>query len=92
MVRKQIYLRKDQDAALKRQAAKLGVSEAELIRRKLEQPARSGVSRPTRPEAWNDVFRYIRERASRLPDLKQERTWTREDLYEDRLGRLSNRH
>jgi hypothetical protein len=33
MVRKQVYIEPEQDALLKRRAAQLGVTEAELIRR-----------------------------------------------------------
>ena len=36
MVRKQVYIEPGQDARLKRQAAQLGVTEAELIRRAID--------------------------------------------------------
>jgi len=37
MVRKQVYIEPGQDARLKRQAALLGVTEAALIRRAIDQ-------------------------------------------------------
>jgi hypothetical protein len=93
MIRKQIYLRSDQDQLIKRQAAHLGISAAELIRRRLQQPdALSAVSRPARPSAWNEEMRFIKRRERELPDMKGKRTWTREELYEDRFARFSGRH
>ncbi len=91
MIRKQIYIEPRQDAILKRQAAELGVSEAELIRRWIatEGQAVGTASFPTRPEAAEEEMRFIKERASRLQDLKKKRGWTRDELYEERLGRFS---
>jgi hypothetical protein len=91
MIRKQIYLRSDQDELLKREAAKLGISAAELIRRRV-QGVPGGISRPTRREAWQSEVDFIKERARLLPDLKGKRSWTRDELYEERLGRFSARH
>lgn len=42
MIRKQLYLEEAQDRALKRRAQELGVSEAEVVRRALDQALRSG--------------------------------------------------
>lgn len=36
MIRKQLYIEEHQDAALKRRARELGISEAELVRRALD--------------------------------------------------------
>ena len=91
MVRKQIYLRPEQDQRLKREAARLGISAAELIRRRVEGAA-VGISRPTGRDMWQKEVDYIKDRARLLPDLKQQRSWTRDELYEERLGRFSARH
>ena len=70
-----------------RRANELGVSEAELIRRAIDSLART----PARPrfdsEAWESVVASMEERA-RVPTTGERRTWRREDLYEDRLGRF----
>ena len=89
MVRKQIYIEPGQDEYLKQRAEALGISEAEIIRRKLNEPERSGMSKPRNPGAWQEELAFIKRRAEKLPALNKERTWTREELYEERLGRFS---
>ena len=89
MVRKQIYIKPEQDAEIKRQAEALGISEAELIRRRIERPVQRAISYPANPAAWEEELRFIEERAAQLPGLNKPRTWTREDAYEERLGRFS---
>jgi hypothetical protein len=88
MVRKQIYLRPEQDQQLKAQAKRLGVSAAELIRRRITQGG-SSISRGSRPEAWLEEKKFIAERARRLPGLGLKRSWAREDAYEERFARYS---
>jgi len=89
MIRKQIYITPQQDAHLKRQARAMRISEAELIRRSLAQFEESSVSHPTRPEAWQEELKFMKERAARLPGGNGKRTWTREDAYEERLANYS---
>jgi hypothetical protein len=89
MIRKQIYIEPGQHEYLKRRARDLGVSEAEIIRRKLTEPERPGISKPRNPEAWQEELAFIKRRARKLPALNKERTWTREESYEERLGRFS---
>lgn len=89
MVRKQIYIKSEQEEYLKRRAEALGVSEAEIIRRKLNEPERPGISKPRNPKAWLEELTFIKRRAKKLPALNKKRTWTREELYEERLGRFS---
>jgi len=90
MVRKQIYLRRDQDRRLKRIARSLGVSEAEFIRRSLDQAVAQPVAAeevPTPdPNAWNEVLDFLRRRHAK-GDLPGARDWKREDLYERPLPR-----
>jgi hypothetical protein len=89
MIRKQVYITPAQDRVLKRRAASLGISEAEVIRQSLAQFEESSVSYPTRPGAWREAVEFMKERAARLPDLKGKRTWKREDAYEERFARYS---
>jgi hypothetical protein len=88
-VRKQIYIDPEQEQLLKRRAEALGISEAEIIRRKLNEPERPGISKPRNPKAWQQELAFIKRRARKLPALNKQRTWTREELYEERLGRFS---
>ena len=88
MVRKQVYIEPSQEDFLKNRARELGVAEAELVRRAIDTLARSPAHPPFDPEAWNAVLESMDERA-RLPTTDEGRTWTRDDLYEDRLGRIS---
>lgn len=90
MIRKQIYIRPEQEEMLKRRAKELGISEAELIRQRIATgPTTGSVSYPTNPAAWEEELRFIKERAAKLPDLKRKRTWTREDAYEERFARYN---
>jgi len=89
MVRKQIYIRPEQDGALKHRAKALGVSEADLIRQGLEMVL-GRADAPTDPtdQAWEEAKRFIQLRmAMKVPQTG--RSWTREELYEERLGRFS---
>ncbi len=88
MVRKQAYIEPRQEKLLKRRARELKVTEAELIRRGIDQLARFGVVRLPDPDAWAAERRYImRNRRMKVPQTG--RTWTRAELYEERLGRFS---
>jgi len=87
MIRKQVYIEPSQERFLKRRAAELGVTEAELIRQAINALAQTPQHPPFDPEAWNAVVESMDERA-RLPATGEGRTWRREDLYAERLGRL----
>lgn len=86
MVRKQLYLTEAQDEALKRKAEEEGVSEAEVVRRALDQ-ALSGRGnpswRPGRAEASADLKRSWAKGRSSL-----EGPFDRERLYDERPGRI----
>lgn len=80
MVRKQIYIRADQQRRLKQLAKALGLSEAEVIRKSLDRAVVA--SAPFRdPAAWEAERRLIRERQAKGP-LPGARDWKRDDLYE----------
>jgi len=87
MVRKQIYIKPEQDEALERRSKELGISEAELIRQYIDD----GSARPSaaeRAKAWQEELAFMKERAKmRVPQTG--RTWTRDELYEERFERYS---
>ena len=89
MIRKQVYIEPEQEELLKRRSRELGISEAELIRRGIEQVAQGVGSPPRDKQAWEEELAFIKERAARMHALGRERGWTREELYEERLSRFS---
>jgi len=93
MVRKQIYIHKNQEERLKKLAEASGVSEAEIIRRALENEMRlTNVYRPAYDsEAWNKIIAFWEELDKRGPVEPHTRDWTREELYEERMKRY-DRH
>ena len=88
MVRKQIYIEPEQEEILKKRAQEMGLSEAELIRRAIEYLIRGEVTVPPNLKAWEEAKAFIQGRMKM--DVPQTgRQWTREELYEERLGRFS---
>ena len=88
MVRKQVYIEPEQDEKLKHLAKRLGVTEAELIRGAIERipewPARRQPSPAT-------LTALLKERERRLPEGGGTRHWNRDDIYHERLSRISAR-
>jgi hypothetical protein len=93
MIRKQIYIQKSQEERLKKVAEARGVSEAEIIRRALENELRAmTVYRPAYDQdAWKRIVAFWEELDTRGPVEPRSRDWKREDLYEDRMNRY-DRH
>ena len=89
MVRKQIYIRKRQQALLKRLAKARGVSEAEIIRQAIDQQAASPGSPAfvPNPDAWEEVLRVI-DSLGPVDPSRQPYRWRRDDAYEERLSRF----
>ena len=82
MVRKQVYIREDQDLRLKRAAKELRVTESELIRRGVDHATASALKGPRDPEAWAELMEFVKKRAEmQVPQTG--RSWTRDELYED---------
>lgn len=88
MVRKQVYIEPEQDRLLKRRAKELGVTESDLIRRGIDQADRTHAGLPLDRAAWEAELTFLRKRA-RTKELGRTRGWTREELYRERLERLS---
>ncbi len=87
MLRKQIYIPKRQQLLLKRLAKARGVSEAEIIRQAIEREALLNAARPVTGDhtALEAFIRFGLSRRSAKDTTG--RSWTREELYEERLSR-----
>lgn len=92
MVRKQIYLYKQQEAQLKRISEARGISEAEFIRQALEQVLEAGAQSAVLPDK-SPLDEFIELARSKTRRTKGPYKWNRQDAYEEReqklMGRLS---
>jgi hypothetical protein len=92
MVRKQIYIDKRQKAQLKRVAKARGTSEAELIRQAIDrQLASSGTGLPHDVAAWERALELMRTLQAQGPLASRRRSWTRDELYDERESRYGRR-
>lgn len=93
MVRKQIYIQERQQSLLKRVSRLRGVSEAELIRDAIDRQVGETASRPAGPDpaSWEKAHRFMVELQAKGSLRNRGRTWTREELYEERLNRHGSR-
>jgi predicted DNA-binding protein len=89
MVRKQVYLEPDQNEQLKKWAEETGKSEAEIIREALDRWLEQERKLRDAEEFWEMEKSFIESRIAEGP-VDGGRTWTREELYEDRIH-LDNR-
>jgi hypothetical protein len=91
MVRKQIYIRKRQQAVLKRLARARGVSEAELIREAIDRQLAGRFTHTAQPdaEALDKALEFMRARRAQGGGRPYQ--WKREDAYEERLGRYERK-
>ena len=89
MVRKQVYIETRQESSLKRRAKELGISQSELLRRCIDQMSSATITLPRDETAWADAKAYIEERMS-IEAPQTSRTWTRDELYDERLRRISD--
>jgi hypothetical protein len=82
MIRKQFYIEPRHQAILKRMAKEEGVTEAEAIRRALDQlDAGLRLARAQRASAWDKEEAFIRDWLAR-GGVKGGRTWKRDDAYD----------
>jgi hypothetical protein len=91
MVRKQVYIQRQQEIALKRLSKNRGLSEAELIRQAIDRQAGSATA-PFIPDAdaWEEAHAFMLALRDREAVTGRPRDWRREDLYEDRVGRYGS--
>lgn len=82
MVRKQIVMEPEQEAALEKRAAELGISQSELIRRAIDEMlASEELGRQRRREAMKEFLRLADEGIAQGVG-SYGATWTREELHE----------
>jgi hypothetical protein len=88
MLRKQIYIPERQQNQLKRLSKQRGISEAEIIRQAIEREMLFTATRPL-PGDNSALEEFIRFGLSRRATQDTTgRTWTRDELYEERNSRL----
>ena len=87
MLRKQIYIPKRQQVQLKRLAKARGVSEAEVIRQAIEREVLLTAAQPAAGDR-SALEEFLRLGSSRRATADTTgRTWTRDELYDERLNR-----
>lgn len=86
-VRKQIYLERRQDQAVKREAKACGVSEAELIRRRIDRNEESGTWGGDDPAAFDSIIRYARRRLANSKRKRQAGTGPPRFRFKEAVGR-----
>ena len=93
MIRKQVYLADYHDRMLKRRAKRGGVTEAEIIRDALDGiatfAAHGGKVALSDAAAGRKALAFMHALARRRSKGPSGRGWTRDGLYEDRIGRWS---
>ena len=81
MVRKQIYIEAEQEALLKRLGEQTGLSEAEIVRRAIDQQAKVPLAPSRDLSAWREERAFV-QRLIQEGAVPGGRTWRREDLHE----------
>lgn len=83
MIRKQVYIKPQQELLLKQRARQLGVTEAEIIRNAIEGYVRSQTGPGLDPVGWEEEKAFIRELMRKPGPVAGGRKWNREDLHEN---------
>lgn len=100
MVRKQLYIDEAHEAALKEQAARTGLTEAEIVRRALDAhladvPGHAGAQRgrARAVAAMDELAESIVNDRDYVTDesVREGRGWTRTELYDERESRVAGR-
>jgi len=89
MVRKQVYIEASQEQFLKRRAAELGVTEADLIRQGINLLCQAPTRDAYDPAAWMDEKVVLESRTRVRPARAGQWRFRRQEVYEERLGRVS---
>lgn len=89
MIRKQMYITREQEGQLKRLAKEKSVPEAELLREALAQLFEAQWKRERSDAAWAAIEAFIKRQEERVQEEKAgtRHRWTREEFYEDRMDR-----
>ncbi len=87
MIRKQVYLESRQDASIKKLAEEAHVTEAEIIRRAVDLLLAEAQRQRRAQAAWEEALALMESRAAQSHQGAAARSWTRADLYAERLER-----
>lgn len=87
MIRKQVYIEERHDRLLKHRARQRGVTEAEIIREALDRADGGRAGHVSDPAAGHKAISFMRSLARRRRKGPAGRGWTRESLYDERIGR-----
>jgi len=90
MIRKQIYIKAEQDVMLKKRAHMLGITEAEVIRSVIDRQTGLFTSGGRDLRAWENEKAFITKRMA-AGHARGGRRFRREDGYEDRLNRYGGK-
>ncbi len=85
MVRKQIYIEAQQEAALKRVTKERQISEAEIIRQAITRWLEEDQRARRTVQLWEEEKAFI-ETLLAQGAVPGGRTWTRDAIYEERVG------
>ncbi len=88
MVRKQVYIEPEQDERLERRARALGVTESALIRQGIDLVTEGPALAADDEAEWHAELDFMRERG-RIEVPPGARSWTREELHDERPKYLS---
>jgi protein subunit release factor B len=82
MVRKQVYIKPQQETRLKQRAIETGMSEAEIIRQAIDYWLAEQARKHRTEKAWEKAQALMEERYAQGA-VPGERIWTRDELYEE---------
>ncbi len=82
LIRKQLYITRDQEKMLKLKSRELGVTEAEIVREALDKREYRYEYPFKSTDKWQEELAFIKQRISGRQVDQQTRTWRRDDLYD----------
>jgi len=87
MIRKQVYLLRQQNLILRRLAKQRGVSEAEVIRQALEREAESVAPVQSGEKALAHMLAFSKQRKEKYGGRGKPFEWNRGEIYQERESR-----
>lgn len=82
LIRKQLYITQKQESLLKKKAAELGKTEAEIVREALDSNVYTIDYPKKSAEKWQEEMIFIETRKTGKSVGQKDRSWQREELYE----------
>lgn len=86
MTRKQIYIESDQNRRLRTLARQRGKTESALVREGIDRVLSTPPLPASDHRAWKEELAFI-DHLTKLGPVKGKRTWTRDELYDERFSR-----